>query len=76
MRIALMASGTRGDVQPMLALGKALAQAGHTVCVIAGSNFSAWIEGHGLEVYPTFDMEALMQSELGVQWVESTSITT
>ncbi len=71
MQIVLMASGTRGDVQPMIALGKALKAAGHSVRVMAGSNFSSWIESHGLEAYPIIDMEVLMRSELGVKWVES-----
>lgn len=73
MQIVVMASGTRGDVQPMIALGKALQAQGHQVRLIAGSNFATWIESHGLETFSTFDMEALMQSELGVKWVESTN---
>lgn len=73
MHIVLMASGTRGDVQPVIALGKALKSTGHRVRIMAGSNFSAWIESHGLEAFPILDMEALMQSELGVKWVESKS---
>jgi UDP:flavonoid glycosyltransferase YjiC (YdhE family) len=48
----------------------ALQRAGHAVRLIAGANFTAWIEAHGLESYPTIDMEALMQSELGVAWTE------
>ncbi|KPV48832.1 hypothetical protein SE17_35955, partial [Kouleothrix aurantiaca] len=62
MRIVLFASGTRGDVQPMLALGVALRAAGYGVRLLAGANFAAWIESYGLEVYPTLDMEALMRS--------------
>lgn len=73
MQIVLMASGTRGDVQPMIALGIALKAVGHTVRLVAGSNFATWIESHGLETYPTADIEALMQSEVGIKWVESKS---
>lgn len=73
MRVHLMASGTRGDVQPMIALGKALREAGHEVVVVGGSNFVSWIESHGLTAVPTVDMEALMQSELGVKWVEESN---
>ncbi|MBZ0297488.1 MAG: glycosyltransferase [Anaerolineae bacterium] len=71
MQIVLMASGTRGDVQPMIALGKALKTNGHQVRLIAGSNFTEWIESHGLGSYPTVDIEKLMQSEMGRKWVES-----
>ncbi|HEX2620975.1 MAG TPA: glycosyltransferase, partial [Phototrophicaceae bacterium] len=73
MRIVLIATGTRGDVQPMIALGKGLVQAGHQIKLISGSNFTSWVESYGLEVFPTIDMEALMQSDLGIKWVESTS---
>jgi sterol 3beta-glucosyltransferase len=73
MNIVLMASGTRGDVQPMIALGLALKAVGHHVRLVAGSNFKAWIESHGLEIFPTADIEDMMQSEMGVKWVESTS---
>ena len=73
MQIVVMASGTRGDVQPMIALGVALRQAGHAVRLLAGENFSPWIRSYGLEAYPTSDMEALMRSELGVAWVEGDS---
>jgi sterol 3beta-glucosyltransferase len=71
MQIVMMASGTRGDVQPMLALGKALKENGHQVRLVAGSNFVDWIESHGLEAYPTIDIEAVMQSEVGLKWIES-----
>lgn len=73
MHIVLMATGTRGDVQPMIALGLALKAVGHQVKVVAGSNFKSWVESYDLEFYPTVDIEAAMQSELGIKWVESTS---
>ncbi|MBM3275516.1 MAG: glycosyltransferase, partial [Candidatus Sericytochromatia bacterium] len=31
MRLTLLAAGSRGDIQPMVALGKGLAHAGHAV---------------------------------------------
>jgi sterol 3beta-glucosyltransferase len=73
MQIVLMALGTRGDVQPMIALGLALKAVGHRVRIVAGSNFATWIESHGLEIYPTSDIEALMQTELGIKLVETKS---
>ena len=73
MRIVLFASGTRGDVQPMIALGVALRAAGYGVRLLAGANFAAWIESYGLEIYPTMDMEALMRSPAGLAWVEAAS---
>jgi len=65
MRIAIAAIGTRGDVQPMIALGRGLACAGHEVTMIAGSNFADWVAGHGLRFVPSLDMEVLMASESG-----------
>lgn len=71
MHIVLVATGTRGDVQPIIALGLGLKAAGHHIRIVAGSNFVQWIESFGLEAYPTMDMEALMRSEAGISWVES-----
>jgi sterol 3beta-glucosyltransferase len=73
LEIILTASGTRGDVQPALALAHGLKDAGHRVRIIAGSNFAAWIESHGFTCLPTLDMEALMQSEAGTEWAEKGS---
>jgi len=69
-RITIIASGTRGDVQPAIAVGTALQAAGYQVRLLAASGFRAWIEGHGLEAAPSqVDMEALMDSEDGRAWV-------
>jgi UDP:flavonoid glycosyltransferase YjiC (YdhE family) len=51
-RITIIASGTRGDVQPAIALGAALQAAGYRVRLLAASGFRAWIEGHGLGSTP------------------------
>lgn len=71
MRITIAALGTRGDVQPMIALGQGLSAAGHDVTMNAGSNFAEWITGHGLRFVPSVDIEALMSSEKGVAWAQS-----
>ena len=39
MKITLFAIGTRGDVQPMVALGAALDRGGHSVRLVAGDEF-------------------------------------
>jgi UDP:flavonoid glycosyltransferase YjiC (YdhE family) len=71
-RITIIASGTRGDVQPAIALGVALRGRGHAVRVLAGSGFRAWIERHGLEAAPSrVDMQAVMASPKGRAWVEN-----
>ncbi|MEM8959965.1 MAG: glycosyltransferase [Acidobacteriota bacterium] len=48
MNIALLTSGTRGDVQPFVALGKALQARGHTVLLHGPDNFADWVSRHGL----------------------------
>lgn len=70
-QIALLALGTRGDVQPYIALGKALQAAGHGVRLLAGSSFEPWVRSHGLEFVPSIDIEALMKSSGGLQWTEA-----
>jgi sterol 3beta-glucosyltransferase len=50
MRIAILALGTRGDVQPHVALGLGLQAAGHTVRLIAHADFRELAGWHGLEL--------------------------
>src|SRR5258706_3849485 len=61
MRILLAAYGTRGDVQPMVAIGRRLRADGHEVVLGAAPGFAAWVRGHGLE-FRTIgaDIEALI----------------
>ena len=61
--IALLTLGTRGDVQPFIALGKALKTRGHNVVLGAPENFQSWIEDHGLTSRSIgVDMHAFVQS--------------
>jgi len=48
MKITILAVGTRGDVQPYIALGLGLQAAGHTVRLAAASNFEQFVRGYGL----------------------------
>src|SRR4051812_9672800 len=52
MRLLLSTIGTRGDVQPLVALALALKALGQDVRLCAPPDFRAWIEGLGLEVTP------------------------
>lgn len=49
MRISIHTLGTRGDVQPYLALALALKQRGHDVILAAPEQFAAWVGSHGVE---------------------------
>jgi UDP:flavonoid glycosyltransferase YjiC (YdhE family) len=48
MTILIVAGGTRGDVQPMLALALELRRRGHQVRFGAAPNFEGWIRQHQL----------------------------
>lgn len=52
MRIALLAVGSRGDVQPLVALGAALDRAGHRVRVATSPEFADMVRGAGLDFSP------------------------
>jgi len=49
MRVLLSSIGTRGDVQPLVALGLELRALGHQTRLIVPPNFKGWIESYGLE---------------------------
>ncbi len=75
MRIALVTFGTRGDVQPFVAIGHALQAGGHEVVVAANVNHRAFVEGCGLSWAPMAgDIEALLRSEQGRRWLAKGSI--
>ncbi|HJZ76940.1 MAG TPA: glycosyltransferase [Vicinamibacterales bacterium] len=61
MRVLLAPHGTRGDVQPMLALAHALAARSHQVAFIAPGNVVAWIRSHGFDAESNgVDVEAVL----------------
>ncbi|KAJ3682429.1 hypothetical protein LUZ60_015002 [Juncus effusus] len=52
MQIAILIVGTRGDVQPFLAIGKRLKEHGHRVRLATHANFKEFVLESGLEFYP------------------------
>jgi sterol 3beta-glucosyltransferase len=52
MRITCLTIGSRGDVQPYIALGKRLMQDGHHVRIATHIEFEDWIRGHGIDFKP------------------------
>jgi vancomycin aglycone glucosyltransferase len=48
MRVTLAAMGSRGDAQPILALGRALKARGHEVVISAAPDFAHWAAELGL----------------------------
>lgn len=49
LHFTMLTIGSRGDVQPYIALGKGLAKEGHTVRIATHKEFQPWIEKHGFE---------------------------
>lgn len=47
-KIFFTSYGTRGDIQPFIALGKALKSAGYEVFICTTEGFRSFIEAHGL----------------------------
>jgi vancomycin aglycone glucosyltransferase len=52
MRVLLSTIGSRGDVQPLVALGLALKESGEDVRLCVPPDFREWIEGLGMPVTP------------------------
>lgn len=52
MRILLSTIGSRGEVQPIVALGRELRALGHDARLCAPPNFKEWIESFGLACVP------------------------
>lgn len=64
MKIAILAPGSRGDVQPYLALGVGLQRAGHAVRFISHVNFNSLVTSYGLEFFPIEgDVQQIVESE-------------
>jgi len=62
MKVLIFAIGSRGDVQPFLALAKGLEARGHTVTLSAPKSFTGIIEAAGLTAAPLpVDFQALME---------------
>jgi UDP:flavonoid glycosyltransferase YjiC (YdhE family) len=62
MLIAILAMGSRGDVQPYVALGAGLVRAGHQVRLLSHENFQGMVQGSGMEFWPLRgDVEAVLK---------------
>lgn len=70
--ITLVAVGSRGDVQPYIALGKGLSAAGARVTLATHDRFAPWVADHGLGFagLPGDPLEILQSAE-GDDWQSS-----
>ena len=72
MRLTIATAGSRGDVQPYLALGRGLARAGYAVTVATHAMFRSVVEAEGLGFRAVEgDPRALLTSEAGQRWLAS-----
>ena len=74
MNIFIVTFGSRGDVQPYVALGQGLQQAGHKVTVCTAVDFESFIREHGLAYgYMTGELLELMDTDAGKAALEETN---
>lgn len=67
-KILLLTLGTRGDVQPFVALALGLQRAGHQPIVGTDAHFESFVRSHGLEFRPiTARFLELVNSQAGAQ---------
>jgi sterol 3beta-glucosyltransferase len=72
MRITLLAFGSRGDVQPHIALGAGLRAAGHSARVVTHTLFEPLIRRLGLEFSPVeINPRDVVDDEAGQDWLGS-----
>jgi sterol 3beta-glucosyltransferase len=72
MRLLIVSHGSRGDVQPYIALGRALAAAGHDVVLGTHKVFEAFIKENGLRfVEAGGDVLEQINRPEAKQWIES-----
>lgn len=72
MHVTLLTIGSRGDIEPYLALGSGLREVGHTVRVATHERYRPEIEQAGLEFSPLpGDPRQLVETEEGRRWLES-----
>lgn len=65
MKISILTMGSRGDVQPYVALGVALQKAGAQVRIATLETFSSFVTSYGLECYAIQgDLAGVMKSQV------------
>ncbi len=75
MHITILTAGSRGDVQPYLALATGLKTAGHDVRLAANSNFASLAADYGLEFSPIeVDSFEFVHKRETQDWLNSRSL--
>jgi UDP:flavonoid glycosyltransferase YjiC (YdhE family) len=72
MKFTILTIGSRGDVQPYIALGAGLQKAGHDVRLATHDTFKDQIISYGLDFFNVgHDIQSVTQGELGKRMIES-----
>ena len=75
MRVAIIAPGSRGDIQPYLALGVGLARSGHDVRIVTTTDHTALVQAYGLTLHVVpLDVKAALQTDRVSASVEGGSV--
>lgn len=62
MHVAISTYGTRGDIQPFIALALGLKQAGHRATLVTSDTFTQWIQSYGVDTCPVhFNPQEIVQ---------------
>jgi len=71
MKITVFAAGSRGDIQPCLALSKNLLEAGYQVSLAAPEDFSTFVKKFGVDFCPLQgDVQQIMAGNTGKTFME------
>lgn len=74
MQVVILATGTRGDVQPYVALGLGLKAAGHQVRFVSSRTFGDFVCDRGLAFHPlSVDVKQVLNSEEGTEILQKGS---
>ena len=72
MKLTMATVGTRGDVQPFVVLGRALARHGFEVTIATHRDYESWIQREGMSFAPVGgSFKQLIESPEGRAWIES-----
>jgi sterol 3beta-glucosyltransferase len=71
MHYGIIAIGSRGDVQPFVALALGLLDRGHEVTLLAHENFKTFVEGFGIRFHPLpGSVEAMLYTPRGLKLLQ------
>ncbi|MEO1207548.1 MAG: glycosyltransferase [Pseudomonadota bacterium] len=74
MRVLIITYGSRGDVQPYIALGRELSRAGHHVTLATSERFREFVTSHRLDYgYMSDDLLAIIDTPQGKELLENTT---